>query len=128
LAIQIAYQFTMSPKDMADPRALDRFWREQAQTGEGSREYFEKLIYGMSGSLPQIDTFIQESLKNWRFDRLDKMDLAVLRIAAYEMFFEKVPPAVAINEAVELSKKYGNKDSPSFVNGILDSLKMKVPA
>ncbi len=110
LAIQLTYQFTMSPKDMADPRAIDRFWKEQAQTGEGSRDYFEKLIYGMSGVLPAIDAHIQEALKNWRFDRLDKMDLAILRVSAFELIYEKIPTAVVIDEAVELSKKYGNKD------------------
>jgi N utilization substance protein B len=70
--------------------------------------------------LDEIDAVINESVKGWKTSRMAKVDLTLLRLAVYEIRYEEdVPQGVAINEAVELAKKYGTDDSASFVNGVL---------
>ena len=73
--------------------------------------------------LEEIDTAIGESSKGWKVSRMAKVDLALIRLAVYEMKYEEdVPVKVAINEAVELAKQYGTDESPAFVNGVLAKL------
>jgi N utilization substance protein B len=126
LAVQMAYQFEMDASSLADPKVLDRFWNEQALSDDDNRLYFEVLIRGVAQAIPFIDSKIEASSKNWKMTRLDKVDLAILRVAIFELLMmdEKDRPdaAVVINEAVEIAKKFGNSKSPLFVNGVLDSL------
>ena len=73
--------------------------------------------------LPEIDNKLTEISAGWKPSRMNKVDLSLLRVAVYEMCFdEQVPEKVAINEAVELAKKYGGDDSPAFINGVLAKL------
>ncbi len=73
--------------------------------------------------LPEIDAILEGASKGWKIGRMNKVDLTILRLAIYEMKYdEDIPEKVAINEAVELSKKFGGDDSPSFVNGVLAKL------
>ena len=73
--------------------------------------------------IPEIDRMIDEISVGWRVGRMSRVDLTILRLAVYEMKYdENIPVAVAINEAVELARKYGGDSSPSFVNGILAKL------
>lgn len=74
---------------------------------------------GTAGHLPEIDRIIEESSEGWKLSRLTKVDLTLLRLAVYEMKFENLPSGIAINEAVELAKRYGTDKSPAFVNGVL---------
>ena len=122
LAVQLTYQYTVSPQTLMDQRAMDRFWTEQAQTSPSARPFFEQLVRGVADNLPTLDRAIEVRLDNWRMDRLDRMDLAILRVAAFELLIQRTPKPVVINEALELAKKYCNQDSPSFINGILDNL------
>ena len=70
--------------------------------------------------LEEIDKIINESSKGWKTTRMGKVDLTLIRLAVYEMKYEEdIPTGVAINEAVELAKKYGTDDSPAFINGVL---------
>lgn len=94
---------------------------EQVQDLEGEEKiYFDKIILGIKQNEKEIDDMILSKLKNWTIDRIFKIDLAILRLAVYEIiYFEDMPPKVAVNEAVELAKKYGNDASSNFVNGVL---------
>ena len=84
------------------------------------KEYLEKVVLGIDEKKEIIDNMILSKLKNWTIDRIFKIDLALLRLAIYEiMFYEDMPVKVAVNEAVELAKKYGNDSSANFVNGVL---------
>ena len=77
----------------------------------------------------EIDRMLNETSEGWKTSRMGKVDLAILRLAVYEMFFdEDVPVSVAINEAVELGKRFGTDDSSSFINGILGKLAKKADA
>ena len=73
--------------------------------------------------MPEIDSLLNENAKGWKTTRMNKVDLSVLRLAVYEMKWdEDIPEGVAINEAVELAKRFGGENSGSFVNGILGKL------
>lgn len=82
--------------------------------------YFDKVTEGIKQKEQEIDNIILSKLKNWTIDRIFKIDLAILRLAVYEIiYYEDMPYKVAVNEAVELAKKYGNDASSNFVNGVL---------
>lgn len=79
-----------------------------------------RVLKAIRDNIDEIDKTIEAHLDKWKIDRIGKADLAVLRVAVAEMVYvDEVPEAVAINEAVELSKKYGDSKSPAFVNGVL---------
>lgn len=85
--------------------------------------YITKLLKGIQDNVQELDSEISKYLKNWKLNRLNKVDLCILRIGAYELLFSKeIPSAVCINEAVEMGKKYSDEKSASFINGLLDSL------
>ncbi len=94
---------------------------------EQPREHYafgEELIQGAIGKADEIDGRIRTLAKNWEFDRIAKIDLAIMRVAIYEMLYRKdIPPVVSINEAIDLSKEFSNADAKRFINGILDRLK-----
>jgi len=90
-----------------------------------------KFIYeefsGVYQNLEKIDEIIGETLKAWTTDRLNKADLAILRLAVYEMMYnDEIPASVAINEAVELAKAFSSEDSSKFVNGVLGKIVRKL--
>ncbi len=83
--------------------------------------YSWELVDGTRKNLPTLNQKIIEISKHWKLERMNTVDLTILRIATYEILFcVDVPKTVAINEAIELAKSYGSEESPSFVNGILD--------
>ncbi len=87
---------------------------------EDEKEYIEKVVNGVSDNLEKIDGIILSKLKNWTIDRIAKIDLAILRLAIYEiLFLDDVPVKVTANEAVELAKNYGSNNSKSFINGVI---------
>lgn len=91
-------------------------------TDEDKEELTDKLGKVIS-LLPEIDGKVEEKVTGWSIDRIGKAELTIIRLAVYEMFYDdEVPVSVAINEAVELSKKYGQDESGSFVNGVLGKI------
>ena len=92
-----------------------------------ARPYAAALLQGVYEKRKEVDAVISEHASNWRLERIDMTDRNILRIAVYEMIHQKdVPPEVAINEAVEIAKRFCADDSPAFVNGILDAVKNSV--
>ena len=91
------------------------------------RELTLELTKGVLTHLPEIDERIQRHAHHYEIPRMNPVDRNVLRLATYEMFYRlEVPPIVAINEAIEIAKRYGTEDSGGFVNGILDHIKEEV--
>lgn len=83
-------------------------------------KYIDIVVNGVKDNLEEIDKIILSKLKNWSMERIAKIDLAILRLAIYEiMYMKDIPVKVSANEAVELAKLYGNNDSKSFVNGVI---------
>ena len=94
------------------------------QVNKKAREYTLKLLSQILANKAKIDGVISESAKNWRLERIAVTDRNLLRIGVAEMLLsEEVPAQVAINEAVEIAKRFGGEESPSFINGILDAVK-----
>ncbi len=86
-------------------------------------EYVHTRLFDLISKLEEIDGLIEEATEGWDLNRIGKVELAILRLAVYEAKMdEDIPVSVAINEAVEIAKKYGGEDSPSFVNGILGKI------
>ena len=104
------------------PEQMQLFFDGLDELGEQDQSYMEEKYRRIVEKLPELDRRIEETAKSWRISRMGKVDLTILRLAVYEMEFDDdVPVGVAINEAVELSKKFGGDDSPAFVNGISSS-------
>lgn len=121
-ALQFLYAWSLNtPRNLADD--LHTFFSNMEQPRE-HYSFGEELIHGVIEHATDIDARIKGLAQNWDFDRIAKIDLAILRIAMYEMMYRKdIPPVVSINEAIDLSKEFSNADAKRFINGILDRLK-----
>ena len=124
-AVQFLYQWEMNrPEVLADD--LYNFFENQ----EEDRPYYafaEELVNGTLENIQTIDQEITSHASNWTFERIAKVDLAILRLAIFELLYRTdIPPIVSINEAIDLSKIFSNLDSKRFINGILDKMKNKI--
>lgn len=91
---------------------------------ENQREFFISLVEGVVNHLGEIDDLIHSSSKNWKISRMPVVDRNIMRIAVYELLYcPDIPAKVSINEAVDIGKKYGTRDSGAFVNGVLDRIR-----
>ena len=108
----------MSENDMEEQ--LELFFEDLAEARPSDVDYIKNKYLAVREKMPMIDILIDEKSTGWKTGRMGKVELTILRLAVYEMLFdEDVPVTVAINEAVEISKKFGGDDTPAFVNGIL---------
>ena len=88
-----------------------------------AKKYIEDAVYGIEKNKEEIEEMIKKNLKSeWKMERVSKIDITILKLAIYEIKFKEIPYKIAINEAVELAKKYGEEVSKNFVNGILASV------
>ena len=108
----------MNETDMEEQMQL--FFEDLAEAKPADVEYIQNKYQAVREKMPMIDIMIDEKSKGWKTSRMGKVELTILRLAVYEMLFdEDVPATVAINEAVEIAKKFGGDDTPAFVNGVL---------
>ena len=127
-ALQLLYQWDVGRIGAGDlPVALDLFWTVHPAP-QPRRKMALGLARGTVGALPEIDRLIDEHTANWRSERLAVVDRLIMRLAVYELRFEKTPPAVVINEALVLAKTFSGEGAVSFVNGVLDAVKRTVLA
>ena len=121
VALQVLYQVEQNPGVSSDE--IRRFIQRRLLEDRKLCEFTEALIDGVQEHQARIDTMISEVAENWRLDRMAAIDRNILRLGAYEMLFRpEVPAKVAINEALELAKRYSTAQSSRFVNGILDRM------
>jgi transcription antitermination protein NusB len=127
VALQVLYQVEQNPG--VAPEEVRRFIQRRLLNDRKLSEFTEGLISGVKEHQERIDALISEVAENWRLDRMAAIDRNILRLGAYEMMFcPEVPARVAINEALELAKRYSTAQSSRFVNGILDRvLQWQVP-
>ena len=128
LALQILYQVDVR-KDNIDEFIAD-FWENQTASDDtlddSVMEFSTTLVDGTLKNLVQIDEYITSYAENWQLSRMAVIDRNIMRMGVFELLYlEDMPPKVAINEAVELAKKYGDTESGKFVNGILDKINKK---
>lgn len=128
IALQILYQLDVQ-EQLSDQQALALFWKhfaenspsEEGEDGGEARQFAEQLVRGVREKLAEIDALLTKASKNWRLERMARVDRNLLRLALWELKWSAdVPAKVAINEAIEIAKRYGTAESPAFVNGILD--------
>ncbi|KPK38526.1 MAG: hypothetical protein AMJ78_09850 [Omnitrophica WOR_2 bacterium SM23_29] len=119
-ALQILYQIDIT-SDSVD-NLLSAFWEDKELESE-VRDFGTALVKGTVENMQKIDEVITKYASNWKLKRMAVVDRNVLRLATYELLYrEDIPHKVAINEAVDLAKKYGDIDSGKFVNGVLDRI------
>lgn len=121
-AFKLIYSIEIQKTDSLK-EAIDLYIEANEITSKKAVEYIEDAILGIEKNLKEIDSYIEKNLKQeWKIERISRIDLSILRLAIYEIKYKEVPFKVAINEAVELAKKYGEDSSKKFVNGILASV------
>ena len=99
---------------------MELFFEDLAEARPADVDYIKNKYLAIREKMPMIDILIDEKSTGWKTSRMGKVELTILRLAVYEMLFdEDVPSVVAINEAIEIAKKFGGNDTPAFVNGIL---------
>ncbi|MFO8033312.1 MAG: transcription antitermination factor NusB [Desulfohalobiaceae bacterium] len=127
-ALQVLYSSNFQSKpDLEQARqTFNTLWADQ-EADQAGQEFAWELIQGVLEQQKSLDRIIAEFSKNWRLERIAKIELTVMRLALFEMLYRQdVPLKVAINEGIELSKKYGDGKSGRFVNGILDAIAKQI--
>lgn len=120
-ALKILYQVELI--NIPPERAIPSFWEQESEHPADVREFAADIVNNVFMRVKDIDDKISEYATNWQITRMAVIDRNVLRIGLYELMYAPgIPPKVAINEAVELAKKYGDMQSSKFVNGILDKI------
>lgn len=123
VALQLLFQKDQNPKAISRA-AIERFARDRLRKDSGAAAYCLTIVDEVETHREEIDRRIAATAENWRIHRMLPVDRNLLRIGTYEMLFAKepVPAAVAIDEVIELARRFGSADSPAFVNGVLDRI------
>lgn len=109
-------------KDPSD-ECMRIFWESHPTIRDEVKEFASFLVNGVAENKEAIDSLISKYATNWQIQRMAAIDRNILRLATFELIFaEDIPPKVSINEAIEIAKRYGDKDSGKFVNGVLDRI------
>ena len=120
-AVQLLFQQDFNPGELAP--VFEAFWAEH-RAGPKARQFVEEAVTSVQANRERIDSTITHCAQNWELSRMAGVDRNIIRLAVYEMLFRTdIPPAVSINEAIELAKTLGDVGSPRFVNGVLDRLR-----
>ena len=121
-ALKILYM--MDIREENNSLLLENFEKDESVKNKKIKDFAKEIIKGVIENRKEIDGMISKVSLNWDIKRMSYIDRNILRIATYEiMFREDIPSVVSINEAIEISKKYGDEDSPKFINGILHKIK-----
>ena len=124
-AFKFLYEIEVQ-KDVTDEH-INVFLENNEIEDDNAKEYIVDIVKGVNNNFDNIISKISENLKSdWKIDRISKINLALLKLAIYEICYKKLPYKVVINEVVELAKKYGDDASPVFINGILASVVNKM--
>lgn len=123
--VQSLYSLDHNAKALDDTVTLTR---NDVELAGPALAFADELLHGVTANLSAIDGRIQQLSKNWALNRIGRIELAILRLAGFELLFRPdIPANVTINEAIEIAKRFGSEDSPAFINGILDELSSSLP-
>ncbi len=123
-AFQVIYSFGFDRDVSKDTliRSFDNFWAEEEFDMERQDSYAWTLVEGVFDNYDRIDEIITQHSQHWKLNRIAKVELTILRLSLFEMLFcPDIPLKVAMNEAIELAKNFGDDNSKTFVNGVLDA-------
>lgn len=119
--IRILFRLEFENKQIE--KTLNQYW-ESKKTSEEIKEYSTWLVNGIISDQAKIDNIIQQVSEHWRISRMALVDRNILRMAVFELLYEEnIAPAIVINEAIEIAKKYSGDEAATFVNGILDAIR-----
>ena len=122
LAFRLIYSLEIQKPENLEEQ-IDLYLECEEVEENEAKEYIKDAVFGIKENIIDIQGLIEKNLKSdWKIDRISKIDLSLLKLAIYEIKYKKIPYKVAINECLELSKKYGEDSSKNFVNGILASV------
>ena len=126
LALQLLYELDL--RGEADPgEALDEFWRRQGEVPDEVRSFAESLVRGTKAHQEKIDELIGRFAERWDLDRMAVVDRNILRAGIFELLWAgDAPPKVAINEALEIARKFSTEKSTRFINGLLDRVRREL--
>ena len=119
IALQALFQEDLNPENSLSN--LGQFLAARLND-DGLREFAKQLVLGVKRNQDELDALLAEKAEHWSVHRMPATDRILLRLGAFEIRYSDTPARVAINEAVELAKRYGTANSPQFINGILDKL------
>jgi len=122
-ALQLLFQIDLAGTPAAE--ALERFWTS-LEVDEAVRSFTERLVNAVLAEREAIDRRIVAAAEHWRIERMAVVDRNVLRLAVCELLWHEIPPAVVIDEAIEIAKRFGSEESGGFINGILDAIRARV--
>jgi N utilization substance protein B len=120
----------MRRQPLADAIAAfyDTLYSEESEKRPKQDEFMEGLVGGTVGKMPELDARIGKHSDNWRMERMPAVDRNIIRMSLYEMLHGGTPPAVAIDEALELARRFSGDESVAFINGVLDALRREIAA
>ena len=123
-AVQILYEWAITGRDL--DRLLDLFWRARDDRDD-VRSFAELLVSGVAQGPDHLDSLINHQAENWRPERISTVDRSILRVGVYELLNQPdTPPAVVLDEAVELAKRFSAPEAGPFVNGVLDGIRRRL--
>ena len=122
--LQILFQLEFDDPQLE--KVIEQYWQYR-KASEEIRQYTDCLVKGIISHKKDIDKIIQSVSEHWRISRMAVVDRNILRMAVFELLFEQnIAPAIVINEAIEIAKKYSNEEAATFVNGLLDAVRKKI--
>ena len=120
-AFKLLYSLEIQKENLVEQ--LEIYFENEEITEQETKNYISGVVKGIENNISDIESKISENLKkDWKIERVSKINLVLLKLAIYEILYTETPYKVAINEAIEIAKKYGDDNSPNFVNGILASV------
>lgn len=121
-AFKLLYSLEVQKENNTEEQ-INLYFENENIIDDDTKNFINSIVLGIENNLESIENSISNNLKkDWKIERISKVDLVLLKIAVYEIIYTEVPYKVAVNEAVELSKKYGDETSPNFINGVLASI------
>jgi N utilization substance protein B len=129
-ALQILFQLDLRAQPVEDALAgyYGSLFSEESEVPLAPDEFMEQLVRGTAGKRQAIDERVSQHSEHWRLQRMPAVDRNILRLAVYEMTDIGTPPAVVINEALELARRFSGEESVPFINGVLDAIRRELPS
>jgi N utilization substance protein B len=127
-SLQILFQWDARKGPIEDAifSFYDTLYSEQSETPPAPDEFVDRLVKGVVENIAEIDRRLAQHAEHWRIERMPAVDRNVLRLAIYEMMALDTPPPVAIDEAIELARRFSGEESVQFINGVLDAAKREI--
>ncbi len=126
LALQLLYELDLRGEGDVD-QTIDGFWQRQPALDDDVREFADRLVRGTKSHQAKIDELITRFAERWDLDRMAVVDRNVLRAGIFELLWGgEVPPKVAINEALDIARKFSTEESTRFINGVLDRIRREL--